>query len=349
MKDGTIVYMHVINPVVKGADYTILAILYEANPDPGRAAGHLREVPGRIRGEPGRRRVYHRRRPLEVVIPRPIAVGHEPRAANRRSWLFLYRVAFMRMVALGISLVATFDRGCVGAGRLGASSVAHVCARSRPPPPCPRLSSPSRRQRRSGARARCAADAAWRARRLQRPTGMMFNVVRPERVVDFETGHWLPAGALEKSTNPQVREQARGWRMFKAAEPGPNGTVLYVFLIDPAVAGADYALGPILSDAYPDQIEQIWKLYQGALAGWQPDLLNLTPVKPPPLPPAGTAPAPTRRPPAGPQTAPRRAAGGAGEPTARRLRDRRCPAVRPATVESAFADPSCQKRRLSPA
>jgi len=34
MKDGNIVYMHMINPVVKGADYTILAILYEANPDP---------------------------------------------------------------------------------------------------------------------------------------------------------------------------------------------------------------------------------------------------------------------------------------------------------------------------
>ena len=34
MKDGTIVYMHVIDPVVKGADYTILAILYEATTDP---------------------------------------------------------------------------------------------------------------------------------------------------------------------------------------------------------------------------------------------------------------------------------------------------------------------------
>ena len=33
MKDGTIVYMHVINPVVKGADYTILAILYETTTD----------------------------------------------------------------------------------------------------------------------------------------------------------------------------------------------------------------------------------------------------------------------------------------------------------------------------
>jgi hypothetical protein len=34
MKDGNVVYMHLINPVVKGADYTVLAILYEANPDP---------------------------------------------------------------------------------------------------------------------------------------------------------------------------------------------------------------------------------------------------------------------------------------------------------------------------
>jgi hypothetical protein len=57
------------------------------------------------------------------------------------------------------------------------------------------------------------------------------------------------------------------------------------------VPGADYALGPILSDAYPDQIEQIWKLYQGALAGpGSQTLLNLTPVQPPPLPTSGTAP-----------------------------------------------------------
>ena len=33
MKDGTIVYMHVIDPVVKGADYTILAIMYETTTD----------------------------------------------------------------------------------------------------------------------------------------------------------------------------------------------------------------------------------------------------------------------------------------------------------------------------
>jgi hypothetical protein len=137
------------------------------------------------------------------------------------------------------------------------------------------------------------------ARTFTAPTGVIFNVVRPERVVDFELVIGYLQAALEKSTDAKVREQARGWRMFKAGEPGPNGTVLYVFLMDPAVPDADYALGPILSDAFPEQIEQIWKLYQGALAGGG-SLLNLTPVKPPPLPPPGAppaaAPAPETRP-----------------------------------------------------
>ena len=34
MKDGAVVYTHVIHPVVMGADYTIMAILYEGFTDP---------------------------------------------------------------------------------------------------------------------------------------------------------------------------------------------------------------------------------------------------------------------------------------------------------------------------
>jgi hypothetical protein len=62
----------------------------------------------------------------------------------------------------------------------------------------------------------------------------------------------------------------------------------------------------MLSDAYPDQIEQIWKLYQGALAGaGSQSLLNLTPVMPPPLPPAGApVPPPAGTPPPAPATTP---------------------------------------------
>ncbi len=112
----------------------------------------------------------------------------------------------------------------------------------------------------------------------------MFNTVRPERAVDFEIVLGLFKDALEQSTDPAVRAQAAGWRVFKATEPGPNATVLYVFVVDPAIPGSDYGLGRILSEAYPDRIQEIWKLYTGALAGGG-SLLNLSPVEPPPATP----------------------------------------------------------------
>ena len=119
------------------------------------------------------------------------------------------------------------------------------------------------------------------ARSFTAKTGLLFNAVRPERVVDFETVIGLLTDALKKSTDPAVQAQARGWRVFKATEPGPNGVALYVFVIDPAIPGADYGLGRILSDAYPDRIQEIWKLYTGALAGGG-SLMNLSPVEAPP-------------------------------------------------------------------
>ena len=121
------------------------------------------------------------------------------------------------------------------------------------------------------------------ARTFTAPAGIIFNAVRPDRTADFEIVMGYLRAALEKSTDPAVQAQARGWRVFKVSEPGPNATVLYVFLLDPAAPGADYGLGRILSDAYPDQVQDIWKLYSGALAGGA-SLLNLTPVQaaPPP-------------------------------------------------------------------
>jgi hypothetical protein len=119
------------------------------------------------------------------------------------------------------------------------------------------------------------------ARVFTAKSGLIFNTVRPDRVVDFEMVMGYLQAAFEKATDARVQEQAKGWRVFKATEPGPNNTVLYVFVIDPAVPGAEYGLGRILADAYPDQIEKIWSLYTGSLAP-SASLINLTPVQPPP-------------------------------------------------------------------
>jgi hypothetical protein len=114
---------------------------------------------------------------------------------------------------------------------------------------------------------------------------LIITPVRPERVVDFEKVMAYFQAALAKSTDSTVREQAAGWRIFKATETAQGGAVLYVYALDPTVVGPEYGIGKILADAYPNEAAQLWKLYLGAVSGGG-TLLNLTPVmpvEPPPL------------------------------------------------------------------
>ena len=140
-----------------------------------------------------------------------------------------------------------------------------------------------------------STPAATQARTFSAPVGLLFNTVRPERVADFEKVIAYLQHALETSDDPMVQAQARGWRTYKATEPGPNGTVLYVFEMDPTVPGAEYGLGHILAAAYPNtaELQEIWRLYTTSVTSGG-SLLNLTPVMPPlPEPPGTPTPAST--------------------------------------------------------
>jgi hypothetical protein len=128
-----------------------------------------------------------------------------------------------------------------------------------------------------------APAAPPQPRTFTAPVGLLFNTVRADRVDDFEKAMAYLQAALASSTNERVRAQAAGWRIFKATEAAPGGAVLYVFALEPTVMGADYSLGRILADAYPDQakLREIWKLYSSSVTGGS--LLNLTPFKAPAL------------------------------------------------------------------
>ena len=104
--------------------------------------------------------------------------------------------------------------------------------------------------------------------------GIIFFPVKPERTADFEKIVAKLHEAIAASADPVRKEQAAGWRVFKAAEPGPNNTVLYVFLIDPAVKGSDYAFWKTLYESFPEEVLQLYRLYNAATAGGQ-TLLNL--------------------------------------------------------------------------
>jgi len=105
--------------------------------------------------------------------------------------------------------------------------------------------------------------------------GVVFNAIRPDKVMDFETVLAKLRQALAASTDATRSAQGRGWKVYKAAEPGPNGSVLYVFVMDPVVKGADYGVAKILAEAYPAEIAELYRMYSGAFAAAGQTLLNL--------------------------------------------------------------------------
>ena len=134
--------------------------------------------------------------------------------------------------------------------------------------------------------------------------GLIFNAIRPDKVMDFETVIVKLREALANSKDPVRNQQGWGWKIFKAAEPGPNGSVLYVFVMDPAVKGADYGVAKILAEAYPAEIMELYRMYTTAFATAGQTLINLQPVPSTPAtagaPTATAATPPVKPPPAKP-------------------------------------------------
>jgi len=146
------------------------------------------------------------------------------------------------------------------------------------------------------------APSATATRTFSAPVGLLFNTVRPDKAADFERLVSNVRKALESSTDPALKAMAKGWHFYKASEPGPGNSVLYVAIVDPTVPGEDYGLGRVLSSGSTDTaaLQEIWKLYTNSVTAGG-SLLNLSPVPEPPAEPAaGAKPAPAAPAPAKP-------------------------------------------------
>ena len=121
------------------------------------------------------------------------------------------------------------------------------------------------------------SEAAQPARTFEAPAGLILNYIRADRTAAFESVAGRLVGALAGSESPERRAQAAGWKMYRAQEPGPNGNVLYVWLIDPAVAGADYAAAGLLRETFPTEVQSLYEAFNGAFGVGQA-LINMEPV-----------------------------------------------------------------------
>jgi hypothetical protein len=118
------------------------------------------------------------------------------------------------------------------------------------------------------------AAAAPTTRVFANDAGMVLNFVKPDKTADFEAVMAKLKEALQKSTKPERKQQAASWKVFKSPEPAQGGNVLYVFIIDPSVKGADYTVSTILAEAFPQEVQTLYKQYAEAYASGQ-NFVNL--------------------------------------------------------------------------
>ena len=91
--------------------------------------------------------------------------------------------------------------------------------------------------------------------------------VNPDKTADYEKVIAQLKDALQKSTKPEAKQQAAGWKVFRNATPNPDGSIVYVHVINPVVKDADYSIGNIVYEVLKDPKEQtdFFNLYKGAL------------------------------------------------------------------------------------
>ena len=110
------------------------------------------------------------------------------------------------------------------------------------------------------------AQSVSQPRLFPNDAGMILIFIKPDKTADFEMVMGKLKEALMKSEKPERKQQAAGWKVFKSPDPA-GANALYVFVIDPALKGADYQVSNIIAEAFPPaEANDILKKYADAFA-----------------------------------------------------------------------------------
>jgi len=114
-------------------------------------------------------------------------------------------------------------------------------------------------------------------------SAVMMNFVDPGKTDDYERVMRAYGEALSGSDNAQYNQMASGLKVFRAAEPGQNNTVLYMWFVDSVVSGGNYAVAQVLNDEVTPgppgngaEVQELYEAYIGALEGGGQQPINMT-------------------------------------------------------------------------
>lgn len=108
--------------------------------------------------------------------------------------------------------------------------------------------------------------------------GLVLNFIKADKTSDFESVVATLKAVLRKSDKAERRQQADGWKVFKSPDAMTGGSVLYVFVIDPVVKGADYTISKALAEGLSQaELLEVYTKYANAYASGQ-NVVNMTPI-----------------------------------------------------------------------
>lgn len=91
-------------------------------------------------------------------------------------------------------------------------------------------------------------------------------LIKPDKTADFELVLTRLKDALQKSENPRRREQAAGWKVFKATQAA-QGNAVYIMRIDPVIKGEEYDITRLIAEVFPVEVQELFVKYRDAFAG----------------------------------------------------------------------------------
>jgi hypothetical protein len=113
------------------------------------------------------------------------------------------------------------------------------------------------------------------------PAGLLLIQIKPDQTAAFEELSTKLTAAVATMTDPALKERVSAWKVYKSSDP-MQGNALYVVLVDPAKAGAEYNPIDILFNSMTDEqkrapeTQEMFKRFAAAFSGI--NKLNLTPV-----------------------------------------------------------------------
>jgi hypothetical protein len=90
--------------------------------------------------------------------------------------------------------------------------------------------------------------------------------IKPDQTAGYEKVIAKLKEALMKSSMPEAKQMAAGWKVMRGVVNPQTGNVIYTHVIYPVVPNADYTITKIIYDVFTDPTEQkaIYDLYRGA-------------------------------------------------------------------------------------